>query len=137
MAKVVHLDENKNVVVFLVETPTTIMALGGSSTHLIGNVPGKDVNTGYSFTTRLLGEFEALVERKPLFLVLPNYRIDILLNGGVSLHNTPWTNIIEETARLVRAPSQRISFLAKRLLANEHNGKNIVLATPLHVALVE
>ena len=137
-AKIVRLQENTNVVFFIIETSHTIIAMGGSSKHLTSEVESEGIESGYSFTPTLLREFEREIVDRPNFLAFPsNFKVlsERIQPGGM----TQWTQLVYDAARQIGGVDivQSISFLAKRLLEEDYLGKRVILGTPLYVSLAE
>jgi len=129
-ARIACMEENTGVVFFIIEKDDLALAMGGSAGHLIGSVEAQNFKSGFSFTPRLLREFERVADRRPEFLVMPpDFRTTVVWN------KKEWMKVVLDAVRRIDSPPQRISFLAKRLLSGTHDDKTIVLATPLYVAL--
>lgn len=129
-ARIACLDEKARVVFFLVEKGNFVLAMGGSTVHLIGNAQVQNLESGFSFTHRLLEEFQRVADTRPEFLVMPHD-----FRTGVVWSKKEWFQVVLDAVRRIDGPLQNISFLAKRLLSGVHNDKTIMLGTPLYVAL--
>ena len=124
-------------VLFTGATDRTILGLGGSAIHVIGSKPMAE--TPYLSTTPFL--VEALSEEVQLCVLKEKERANIILlvNQGRSRADMAlWA--VEHANQMMDAPEQKVEFFAKRLLYRERasrDGKNILFATPLYVALME
>ena len=130
-------DNQGSLVLFVGSTDATIFALGGSSAHVLGNKTQADtppVSTTPFLVDILCDELQldALneVERENIaFLVNQGHsRTDLALLAVAHAH------------MYMTAPSQKVEFLAKRLLHKEQklsSDKGVLLGTPLYVALAE
>ncbi len=119
-------------------TPHTILGLGGSLKHVIGEVGSAEAGA----TSQPMSSTPSL-----LYLLASNIRPDL------STDSQPSTNAENQQALLdvanvtktMQGPSQRLEFLAKRLLDSEgpaeirglygFSKKRVLLGTPIYVAL--
>jgi hypothetical protein len=122
------------VVFFFIKTQTAMLALGGSSRHLIGNPPVSQVTTTYSFAPSLAETLATLSERNSI-LNMSDAELSHYSEGCVTRFTRhPWTGVIMEAVSNIQSGTMNISFLAKRLVSEVECGRNILLATPLYVA---
>lgn len=130
-------DSEGFLVLFTGATNRSIFGLGGSSIHIIGSKPKAE--TPYVSATPFL--VDALSEELQLRILKEHERANmtLLVNQGRSSEKMAlWA--IEHANQYMDAPEQKVEFFAKRLLYSEQaskDGKNILLATPLYVALME
>lgn len=130
-------DIGEGAVLFVSETASWILALGGSSHHLVGNIRSEKAISGYSFAPHLADRLRYLAEKKPNFLLEQSEESLGNSLSGKSQGFEAWTDLIWDTCRNLQGPSQMISFLAKRLGSNIIAEKSITLASPLYVSLAE
>lgn len=134
-ARVAHIGEGA--IMFVAETPEWTLALGGSAHHLIGAVRRDDVKVGYSFLPRLIKLLQEMDAGAFQFvqLQLPDDAVPGYWTTGLGSGVDAWVALIREAFLQVKGPSQRITFLAKRLLSHQDPGHIVTIATPLYVAL--
>lgn len=126
-----------SLVVFSGATDRTIFLLGGSTEHVIGVKPKADVP--YVSTTPFL--VDALCSE--LNVVALHQKEVENMSALVSQGRTKESMTllaIEHTDRWMQGPSQVVDFVAKRLLFEPNgasNRKNLLLASPLYVAITQ
>jgi len=114
-------------------TKQTIVGLGGSAKHVIGNhgqsQASKPRELSWSGAPNLLA-----------YLMKELGLIPQRSDGGLGYDVTPREYLVivnQATARMI-GPRQRLEFFAKRLLCGPNRrNNNVLLATPLYVALAE
>jgi hypothetical protein len=153
-------EEAKNLIYFGAETAETIVGLGGSEHHVIGNQKGESSpNSGKS-----LLPFMELALRKELDMSLITQRHHDDFNDRNRQEEIIFAGVVGATRSMKGAP-QHLEFLAKRLLEGSHeaykpeflgktihlmkNGEpvepseeyeksyHVVLGSPLYVAMVD
>jgi hypothetical protein len=118
-------------VFFCGSTAHTVVGLGGSAKHLIGTEKAADPRP-YSLTPYLLGVLTKGQGPKPGSTEeQPSHSPEPESPEGGSL-----AAVLEATEH-IKGPKQKLKFLAKRLLYGTHQQKEVLLATPLYVALEE
>ena len=123
---------------FLAETSEWILALGGSTRHIVGDLKALKPGPSLSHLPRLVQSLRDLVERHPDYTEnlteesIRNY-LGISVDGGFHA----WAGIIKLFASYKQAPVQRVEFLARRLSSDTLGTQEVILATPLYVALAE
>ena len=130
-------DSQNTLVLFVGSTNETIFGIGGSLAHLLGAKP--EANTPYVSTTPFLVDLlcqdldlQALNEQE-------RHNMALLLNEGRNKAEMAlWA--VEHANKYMNSASQKVEFVAKRLLHKEKefkNDKGVLLGTPLYVALAE
>jgi uncharacterized protein DUF7019 len=122
-----------NLVFFLIQSSSYVAALGGSAHHVIGNVARAGMESS-SFVPTLVDGLESLMED---CFDDPDDGLWRLTGTGVSRGGRSWTETIEQISSFESGPKQRVSFLARRLVAEDYGGRTMTLATPLFVALAD
>lgn len=116
-------------------TKKTILGLGGSARHVIG-ATGKSEAHSHSATPVLIA---ALC--KEFGLPEPEFgRSNFLERSKNSDGTVRPSNVlvaVELATTQMPGPEQRVEFLAKRLLFGTVQGQNVLLGTPLYVALAD
>ena len=135
LAKTVDIGEGA--VLFVSEAESWLLALGGSSHHIVGNIRGEKVISSYSFAPYLAERLKFLTEKKPHFLLKFSEESPRNSLSSKSQGFDAWTDLIWDVCRHAKGPSQAIHFLAKRLASEVAADKTVTLATPLYVSLVE
>jgi hypothetical protein len=135
---------NDSIVYFGGDVGTTAIGLAGSMRHVIGNV-GSGSPTVASLTPFIV---KVLVDE--LGLQPPEIHPSLMNRSDV--HTLPFEAVTlanENMSRGMTGPTQRLEFMAKRLLDSERdlqpddrpsalqNSKRVLLGTPLYVAMVE
>jgi hypothetical protein len=123
-------------ILFVIEDPKWMLALGGSSHHLIGGTRAADVGIPFSFLDRLIRQLKHVAEQRPeLAIKLTDRDLAHYMAPGVGQEFGAWISVIQWVADHSSGPPQRIEFLAKRLVSQTSFGRRVTLATPLYVAL--
>lgn len=119
--------DDSPLVYFGASTDRTIIGLGGSAKHVIGNT-GPSSTHSHSITPMLIGYLKANLEP----------------GGGEDLPGRMDTEplwAVSLATEQMKGPEQRLEFLAKRLLygrpPGSNSGQKILLATPLYVAMAD
>lgn len=126
------------VVYFGAATETTVVGLGGSMKHVMGST-GPASADSQSFTPILLSFLERQFESE-----LEKHRTESGGAEGTKLDKDEAEMSLGAVALAsiyMRGPKQNLNFLAKRLLFGRSEphaqGRSVLLATPLYVALAE
>lgn len=107
------------------ETERTVVGLGGSGKHVLGTSGQPDEHAlARSVMPSLLDGLAAEPEIGELLGVGTGADEDVL-------------RAVELAAAGLRGPVQNVEFVAKRLLHGQLGNKNVVLGTPLYVALLD
>ncbi|MEU0068289.1 SAVMC3_10250 family protein [Streptomyces sp. NPDC006332] len=120
-------------------TERTVVGLGGSSRHVLGSLSAPDGDNAVlarSLMPSLLDGLAAHPEIEELFEDAGHAPVDADL---VPLR------AVQRATTLLRGPSQKVEFLAKRLLhgpvpaprSGSHDGMTVLLGSPLYVAHVD
>lgn len=124
-------------VFFILRTENSLVAMGGSSHHLIGSTSTNQCVSGMSFAPSLLDAF-AEISDSPMILQMTEERFKYNSQVGIARTAThPWTRVIIDAAQNLSGASQNISFIAKRLMSEDCYGTTVTLATPLYVEQVD
>jgi hypothetical protein len=129
-----------SVVYFGGETDRTVFGLGGSLHHVIGNVGTSQSSASASlapFLLSYLGKNPATGESEANGGEISGAQTD--LDGEFA------REVVYLTTRGMKGPSQRLEFLAKRLLQgpsphpdrDKRAGMQVLLATPLYVSMAD
>lgn len=126
-------------VLFVSEDSKWLLALGGSTRHLIGAVPKEGVGVPYSFLDTLIDQLKLVAEEDPGYaLQLDEKSLSRLMGSGLSQGSRAWVSIISYVAGSTKGrPLQKIEFIARRLVTQTSLDQRVTLATPLYVALAE
>lgn len=113
-------------------TDRTIIGLGGSIKHVIGN-SGVTHTHSHSATPMLLARLERELKLDEQAMSPPDDAGNTEVSGDWSLR------AVELATTEVKGPKQWLEFMAKRLLFGRgySKKKKVLLATPLYVALLE
>lgn len=131
--------ESNNFIYFGGKTTSgTILGLGGSIHHLIGEQRGESnphSHSGtYAIVSRLSKELDLPMDSSTDQIV----REDRMLS---SFNRSELENFDSDSVRLateqMEGPIQNLEFLAKKLLEVKVGGTHVVLGTPIYVALAE
>ncbi|MBA2670093.1 MAG: hypothetical protein H0U67_06975 [Gemmatimonadetes bacterium] len=111
-----------------------LLVIGGSAKHLIGVKRKQRIEGGYSFFPRMI---EALLHSTTISLALQPPDEESMANPTTTVAGgeRAWGHLVEYALRDLRAPRQRYEFLAKRLHTVPYRGLEILVATPLFIAV--
>lgn len=125
-------------ILFVAREANTFLALGGSARHLIGSA-SPDSAISFSFLPSLIQQLTLMVEHHPEYLLqMPEEELARFSTSGVRQGFDAWVQVIQGAWMSPAPVSQRIEFLAKRLVSKAtHDGEVVTLATPLYVSLSE
>ncbi len=137
-------DEDSPIVYFAGSTEQTLVGLGGSAKHVIGNTGASNPrewggSAGPVLLQLLMNDAEMQADDLRSHYLVPYERIDTDRLG--SLHKLG--RRMADTFKRMQGPEQRLEFLAKRIVAGERGwvrkeGKPfLTLGTPLYVAMSE
>jgi len=118
----------KQIVYFGGETEKTILGLAGSINHMIGRVPDKAPPTTDQTVPFILEVLEK-VERS-------NSKVSTISS---SRQEASWLRAVElATSQIFRqGPKQQLEFLAKRFIGGPLRDKQVLLGSPLYVAIAD
>jgi hypothetical protein len=136
--------DKTSVVYFGGSTSQTIVGLGGSSKHVIGN-EGQSYATSASVTPILMFYLDrqlglGLTEQESSESTQAAFERLHLRRVLTQSEREDWSlRAVETASQYMTGPEQRLEFLAKRLLYGEvyATSKKVLLATPLYVAMAE
>ena len=128
------IDLGDGAVLFVAEEESWILALGGSAHHIVGAAKSEKISIPMSFAPALAERIRYLTEKKVhIILNLPEESLNLTTKAQGFY---AWIELIRAAQNLAVNPAQHIKFLAKRL-ASERQGKQITLASPLYVELID
>ena len=136
MAIASQIKENAESIFYFVRTPLTYLALGGSAAHLIGARPTRKSAFGLSYASWLLRNL-AEIDRAPRLFF--NRDADMASYAEIAVSGDhPWGYMICNQCAYRRNGTFNlpIRFLARRILKDTVDGKQVVLASPLYVEQV-
>jgi len=124
-------DEKGSLVYFGGITERTIVGLGGSMKHVIGNSGATNAHS-HSWTPMLMRSIEEDLKFDERKQQSPD-RAEVEAGGDRSLQ------AVELATTEIKGPTQPLEFIAKRLLYGRgySKKKKVLLGTPLYVALLE
>lgn len=126
-------DTNGGVFYFL-RTENTYIALGGSSGNLISGAPNRSGKFGISFAPDLVSSLLSLEHLPILSMGVDDKEISRYAESGIT-GEKPWAVVIYDQChhRRNKTFDTPVTFLARRILEHDYQGKRIILATPLYV----
>lgn len=125
----VTLDDDAAAVLFIGEDDRIVLALGGSSNHLIGDDGRNPVSIGWSFLPRLVQALSTFT------------KMEAAMGGHYpALPEEPgqWHETVQLAIKRCQqsaSPLIQIDFLARVLLSHNEKQRPFILASPLYVAL--
>lgn len=125
-------------VLFVMATPSGILALGGSEHHLVGASAPEQVQIPMSFMPEITKQLVKWAEEHPEAYLRSNEDVRKVAPGAREF--MPWTHMIHwvlTSREGDQINTQRIEFLAKRLLTTVEKGDTYTLASPLFVSSAE
>jgi len=114
------------------ESDDTYLLLGGSSQHLIG-MDLTDLSYPHSITSMVLNRLSNLRKKQT---ELEN---ELKCETGICTLDNDQDYLIDikRWASYQSGPSQKYEYLARTLLNEDYDGSNVVLATPIYIAMVD
>lgn len=126
--------EDSQAVFYFMRDGDTYLALGGSAGHLIGCKPDKTTAFGLSHADHLLWNL-ANWDRIRRIEGKTDKEISDFLGSGVASTSHPWSTVIYHGShnRMNKTFKRPISFLARKLVHERYQGKQVLLGSPLLV----
>jgi uncharacterized protein DUF7019 len=133
------LDIGDGALLFLVDSTSSVLGLGGSAKHLVGATAGTPTSIAHSFLHSLTRQLTFLTEKAPQHLLSGDEEwLRRYVALGVYQKFDAWISVMNWARLHPTSPVQRIRFLAKRLVTQfAGDGTGFTLATPLFVAMAD
>lgn len=135
----VHVEKEFQMVYFGGETEQTIVGLGGSAKHVLGNT-GSSNTSSYSLTPYLILYIARELGLRQEESKMSVYNPDVAVRTECLSDSDSWPlDAVKLATRQMEGPKQQLEFVAKRLLSGEasNSKQKVLLATPLYVAMAE
>lgn len=130
-------DKESPLIYFGGATEQTIVGLGGSAKHILGNT---SLSPAYSHSATPFLVYR-LVKELGLDLESESPAGNLVENTPLNQYDSDYWSLraVELATTQMKGPKQQVEFVAKRLLyGNGHfKKKKVLLATPLYVAMIE